>query len=299
MALASNQHGRVSHAQLLELGFGRGAIHHRALAGRLHREHRGVYALGHRAVTRESREMAAVLACGLVAVVSHWTAAARWRLLRPTAGLIHVSAPGDHRIKGIRIHRVQEFHAHDLTRRDGIPITTVPRTLLDLAAIAAPNVLARAVNQADRQGLLNRHAVHQLLQRNPRRRGTRRLRSLIDRLDPQTGRTRSDLEVDFRKLCRRYRIPAPISNEEVGGYEVDMYWPEGDLIVELDHYDYHRTRAEFTADRRKWAHLNRLGHKVLPISDEWLNNDPRGVAETVIVLLAQPGDTGGSIACSE
>jgi very-short-patch-repair endonuclease len=298
--LATRQHGRVTRAQLLALGFGRGAIHHRVEAGRLHAEHAGVYAVGHMATNAESREMAAVLACGPGAVVSHWTAAARWRLLRPSRGPIHVTVEGDRRNqRGIRAHGTKELHPHDRSRRDGIPVTSVARTLLDLAAVAPARVLARAVNEADRQGRLNRRAIHELLERNRGRRGTRRLRAVIAAVHPATRRTRSDLEVDFLKLCGRFGIEMPVANTRVAGYEVDMYWPRAKLVVELDHYDYHRTPAEFTRDRRKWARLRKLGHNVLPVSDEWLNSEPREVAETVAALLAQSGETGGSIASSE
>jgi very-short-patch-repair endonuclease len=297
--MAARQHGRVSRQQLLALGFERGAIHHRVVTGRLHPEHAGVYAVGNRTVTRESREMAAVLACGPGAVISHWTAAARWGFLRPSRGPVHVTVEGDRRNqRGIRVHAIKRSHPHDRSRRDGIPITSVPRTLLDLAVVAPQPALERAVNEADRQERLNRKAVYQLLERNKGRRGTKRLRDVIDAVDPGTRRTRSDLEVDFRKLCRKFKIEAPISNGTVAGFEVDIHWPDTNLIVELDHYDYHRTPAEFTRDRRKWGALQKLGYNVLPISDEWLNSDPREVAETVKALLVQSGKTGGSIASS-
>lgn len=244
--------------------------------------------------------MAAVLACGDGAALSHWSAARRWQLLRTRDAVIDVVVGGNPAgRRGIRMHRARDLHPHDITRRDGIPITSVPRTLLALAAVAPRRVLERAVNEADRQGRLNRRAIHELLERNRGRRGTKRLRAVIAAVDPATRRTRSDLEVDFRKLCRKFEIEAPISNARVAGHEVDMFWPGAKLIVELDHYDYHRTPAEFTNDRRKWAKLKRLGHNVLPVSDEWLNADPGEVAETVIALLAQSGETGGSIASSE
>lgn len=297
--MAARQHGVVGYRQLVALGFGRGAIEHRVRTGRLHRLHRGVYAVGHAAVTIEGRRLAAVLACGPGAALFRWSAAAQWELLRPMGAVIDVVVPGrGEGRKGIRVRRAT-LHPHDLSRRNGIPLTSIPRTLLDIASVAKPNVLARAVNEADRKGRLNRQAIHDLLERNRGRRGTRQLRSVIAAVDPATRRTRSDLEVDFRKLCRKFEIEAPISNARVAGHEVDMFWPGAKLIVELDHYDYHRTPAEFTNDRRKWAKLKRLGHNVLPVSDEWLNADPGEVAETVIALLAQSGETGGSIASSE
>jgi len=268
-ALAAKQHGVVAYRQLRALGFGPGAIEHRARAGRLHLVHRGVYAVGHTRLTAEGRHMAAVLACGDGAALSRWSAARRWELLRTRDAVIDVVVPGNPEgRKGIRMHRARDLHPHDITKRDGIPITSVPRTLLDLAARAPQRTLKRAVNEADRQGRLNRRAVQELLERNRGRRGTKRLRAVIASVHPATRRTRSDLEVDFLKLCRKFDIEVPAENATVAGYEVDMFWPNANLIVELDHYDYHRTPAEFTADRRKWARLKRLGYEVLPISDE-------------------------------
>jgi very-short-patch-repair endonuclease len=291
--VAARQHGRVAHWQLRAMGFSPRAIEYRARTGRLHRVHKGVYAVGHSTVTQESREMAAVLACGEAAVVSHWTAAARWGLLRPQSGAVHVTVVGDRRDqRGIRVHRVKELHPHDRGRRDGIPVTSVARTLLDLAAVAPAKALARAVNQADRQGQLHRRAIRELLNRHPRRRGTKALKAVIAAVDPATRRTRSDLEVAFRQLCRRRKIEPPISNAIVEGIEVDMYRPKHKLIVELDFFDYHRTPAEFANDRRRDAHLKINGHMVLRVPDEWLDSDPDGVADTVEALLSQTAPRG-------
>jgi very-short-patch-repair endonuclease len=198
-----------------------------------------------------------------------------------------VTATGDrHDQKGIRVHRARELHPHDHTRRDGIAVTSVPRTLLDLATVATPKLLARAVNEADRQGRLNRRAARELLDRNKGRRGVKRLRAVIAAVSPGTRRTRSDFETAFLDRCRKHRIELPQVNTKVEGYDVDMHWPGTKLIVELDHYEYHRTPAEFTNDRRRDAYLKTKGYTVLRISDEWFDNDPNGVAETVKALLS-------------
>ena len=235
-------------------------------------------------------------------MISHWTAAGRWDLLKPRWGPVCVTVVGDRRHqRGIRVHCVKALHPHDLARKDGIPVTSVPRTLLDLAAVAPRNVLARAVNQADRQGRLDRRAIRELLDRNPRRKGTKALKAVIDAVHPATRRTRSDLEVVFLKLCRRRKIEMPLTNTEVEGYEVDMYWPKHKLIVELDHYDYHRTPAEFANDRRRDAHLKKTGHEVLRVPDQWLDSDPDGVADTVerLLSLRAPGDAPRSPSARE
>lgn len=228
--------------------------------------------------------MAAVLACGPGAVLSHWSAAARWELLRPKGGPF-VVASRRCAVKGIQVQAVKGLHPRDRTKRDRIPISTVPRTLLDLAAVADEGLLRRAVNQADRRGRLSRRAIADLLGRNPGRKGTKALTAVIAAVDPQTRRSRSDLEIAFLELCRRFGIPPPVVNEKVAGYEVDMQWPGTRLIVELDSYEYHRTPTEFDADRRRDARLKVLGFEVLRVPDRWLSSDPAGVAETVKALL--------------
>ena len=287
--LGSTQHGVVAVWQLLELGFSRREIAVRVESRRFHRVYRGVYAVGHPARTAEALEMAAVLACGPQAVLSHWTAAARWALIRPVHGPVHVIAQSDRKAqRGMRPH-TSHLHPHDRTRRDGIPITTVPRTLLDLSAVADERTLRRAVNQAERTGWLNRRAIHELLQRNPRRKGSKQLRSVIAAVNPTTRRTRSDLEVAFMALCKAHHLPEPVANTEVIGIEVDMHWPGTTLIVELDCYEYHRTPQEFENDRRRDAHLKRNGYDVVRVTDVWLDSDPEDVAETVRTLLTRPG----------
>jgi very-short-patch-repair endonuclease len=192
-------------------------------------------------------------------------------------------------VKGIRTHHVAGLHPDDCTKRDGIPITTVPRTLLDLSAVADERLMRRAVNQADRMGWLNRRAVAELLERNPRRKGTKQLRSVLAAVSPATRRTRSDLEIAFVALCKAHHLPEPVVNSEVAGIEVDMHWPGTNLIVELDSYEYHRTPQEFANDRRRDAHLKRNGYDVLRVADVWLDSDPEDVAETVRTLLTRPG----------
>jgi hypothetical protein len=230
--------------------------------------------------------MAAVLTCGPDAVLSYWSAAIHWGLLRTRRTVTDVSVPGNRRLqRAIRVHRVPGLEPRDCTKRLGIPITTVPRTLFDIAGEAHPRQLRRAVNQADREGWLNHRAIAQLLDNHPRRKGTKALRAVIAAVHPQTHRTRSDLEAAFLGLCHNYGLPTPTPNVEIEGYEVDMHFPGTNLIVELDSYEYHRTPAEFAADRRKDAHLKTLGYDVLRVADSWLDSDPQGVATTIRKLL--------------
>jgi very-short-patch-repair endonuclease len=242
--------------------------------------------------------MAAVLACGPGALLSHWSAAARWELLRPTGGPVCVVSPRRSVQAKIQVQVVGKLDPSDCATRDRIPITSVARTLLDLAAVADRRLLRRAVNEADRRGRLNRAGINELLDRNRRRAGTKALKALIAAVDPAIRRTRSDLEVEFLSVCRRYAIEQPVVNGEVEGVEVDMHWPALRLVVELDSYEYHRTPAEFEADRRRDAYLKKNGWNVLRVTDKWLASDPAGVAETVRAYSSSPM-TSGSIASSE
>jgi very-short-patch-repair endonuclease len=285
-ALAARQHGVVAYWQLVRLGFERGEINRMVRTYLLHRLHKGVYAVGHPGVSREGHFMAAVLTGGPYAVLSHWSAAEHWKLLRTRRLLITITAPTHRRAsKLVKPHRVPDLDEGERTKRDRIPITTVPHTLLDLAAVAPPNQLQRAVNEAERLGLLNNRAMKETLERHHGRKGIKALRAVIAAVDPQTRRTRSDLEVDFLALCHRYGIQRPVVNGTVEGYEVDMHWPGTQLIVELDSYEFHRTPIEFARDRRRDAYLKTRGYEVLRVADSWLDADPAGVATTIRTLL--------------
>jgi very-short-patch-repair endonuclease len=282
--LAGQQHGVVAYRQLTALGYDRGAIERLGKSGVLHRLHRAVYAVGHRPTTREASYMAAVLACGANAALSHWSAAAHWGLLGARAGAaVDVSAPNHRRrTAAIRTHWVP---ALERTLRNRIPVTTVPRTLLDLAPIASPKQLRRATNQAERNGWLNQRAVGELIDNHPRRAGIKAFTAVTAAVNAGTHRTRSDLEADFLALLERHRIERPKTNEEIDGIEVDFHWPGTKLIVELDSWEYHRTPTSFDDDRRKDAALKLLGYTVVRVSDAWLTTDPAGVAATIRQLL--------------
>jgi very-short-patch-repair endonuclease len=284
--LAGRQHGTIAAWQLIRLGFSRGWIEHQLRIGWLHRLYRGVYAVGHPAATERGRAMAAVLACGPGAHLGIWRAARHWDLLQRVPLAIDVVLVG-HRTgpKGVRVHRVKNLHPDERTIRDGIPVTSVPRTLLDLAAVTSERQLRRAANQAARAGWLNAKLIAELLDRHRGRAGMPAFRAVIAAVDPGTPRTRSDLEVLFLNVCARYRLPRPLANVRIEGLEVDFHFPGSGLIVELDGYEYHRTPHEFDQDRRRDAQLKTKGYEVLRVGDQWLNSDPRGVADTVRDLL--------------
>ncbi len=286
-AFADRQHGVADYRQLGRLGLGPGAIQHRAQTGRLHRLHIGVYAVGRRKVPRKGHWLAAVLACGPDALLSHRTAAALWGLLRDSGAAIDVTVPGRSRrgSTGILVHNVRRLHDDDRARRDHIPVTSVARTLLDLAEGEPPRRLARAIDEAERLRPFDLRAIDELCARSKGRRGVRPLREALLRYRPSAPVTRSELERLFVEVCDGARLPRPAMNLFIAGHEVDAAWLEQGLVVEVDGFEFHRTRAAFEADRRRDAALQRQGLRVLRVTDRRLKDDPGGVADDVRALL--------------
>jgi very-short-patch-repair endonuclease len=250
-ALARRQHGVVARWQLLALGYSAPAIAHRIAKGRLHRVWRGVYAVGRPQLTREARWMAAVLACGKAAVLSHASAAALWQICAVTAGVIHVSMPTgtSRRRPGIVVHRRQAFGERDVTRRLGIPVTTPIATLIDIAPSLSRDQLEAAINEADKRGLAYPDQLRRSLDEAVQRPGTAILRRTLDRRTFTL--TDSQLERRFLRLAREAGLPRPLTQHFVNGYRVDFHWPELQLVVETDGLTYHRTPAQQARDRER------------------------------------------------
>jgi len=253
------------------------AISKRVRSGRLHRLHQGIYAVGHLGIDEKSHWMAAVLACGPGAVLSHGAAAVHWPLLRPLEGPVDVTVPthgGRERRRGIRIHRCaslgaafqttgsQTRPARLVTVRDRIPVTTVPRTLADIRATLAPYLVRRAIRQAEFLKLPT---------------------------GIETDRTRSDLEREFLRLCRRYGLLAPEVNVLIGGMTVDFLWRDAHLVVETDSYATHGGTIAFEDDRERDLRLRRLGFSVHHISERQLEVEPAAVAADVAAALRGAG----------
>jgi predicted transcriptional regulator of viral defense system len=265
--LAGRQWGVVSRAQLRAHGLSDDAVRRRVRAGRLHRLHHGVYAVGHTVLKVEGRRLAAVLACGKGAVLSHRSAAAHWGLLATSAALIDVTIPRVARAGNpkIRLHRSHSLVARDTTTRQGIPITSVARTLLDLAPTVKPHELERALAQAEHLQLYDHRAITELLARANGHRGKQALTEATA-LDPKL--TKSEWEVRLLKLIRAAALPEPLVNLSLAApdhprLEVDFCWPSHHLIVETDGWESHRTRAAFEADRRRDAALQAGGWRVM------------------------------------
>jgi uncharacterized protein DUF559/putative AbiEi antitoxin of type IV toxin-antitoxin system len=284
--IARRQHGVVAHRQLLAAGLKASAITRGIAAGRLHRLHEGVYAVGHPGVSREARWLAAVLACGPTALLSHRDAAALWGLLRPGshAGTDVVTARRCRRRPGIVLHRSRRIHAEDHATRDGIPVTSVARTLLDLAETVRPWRLERAIEQAERLALFDLRSVDRLIARSRGRHGLKPFEAALRDHRPPLF-TRSELERRFIGLCRRAGLPDPAVNIWIAGGEADMSWPERRLVVELDTTAHHGTKAAFERDRERDADLQLAGYRVLRVTDRRLQHAPAEVVRAVRALL--------------
>jgi very-short-patch-repair endonuclease len=230
--------------------------------------------------------MAAVLACGPDALLSHRSAAALWNLAPTSSPLVDVTAPrgrGTHR--GIALHRPRKVHPDDRAEHDGIPATSVARTLFDLAEVVDRRRLERAFERAERLGALDMPAIEVVCGRNPGRRAHKALGELLPSLYPDDLGTRSELERRFVDLCRQAGLPAPEVNAFIEGFEVDALWRDQRLVVELDGYEYHRTRAAFERDRARDAALQLAGYRVLRVTARQLAERPAEVVETVRRLL--------------
>jgi very-short-patch-repair endonuclease len=286
-ALAAMQHGVVGAPQLLALGFTRKQIELRLASGRLHRIHRGVYAVGHAPLTRESHWMAAVLACGRGALLSHRSAATLWELADYPHGPIEVTTPGtgSRAQPGIRIHRARSLHPDDVSSRCRIPVTSPARTLIDLAATIAPRHLEEAFEEALRRRIVTPRALAGQVERNTGRSGAPLLRDLLGLDAESIARTKSRLEARFLRFCREERLPMPEVNSSVGGYEVDASWPGTNLVVELDSWSFHRGREVFERDRAKWADLTAMGYRVIVVTHRRLDRDRAGLAATLRACL--------------
>jgi very-short-patch-repair endonuclease len=281
--MAAAQHGVIASWQLLERGFSPKWIERQLGAGRFHRIHRGVYAVGHKRLTRQGHWMAAALACGPTAVVSHRTAAALHTVLRPRDGWPHVTVPAVGRPKrhGIVLHQVNAIPATERGTISRIPVTSLARTLLDLAHVKDP-LLPYAIDEAADNEILDVKAIHAL----EGRRGIGALRKAIADYEPTPHWTRSNLEKRFYKLMRKHGIPLPAVNQWIEGYEVDMVWVDEKVIVEIDS-DLHDRPSARRKDPLRDAKLQLAGYIVYRVPGTQLILRSHEVAETVNDMLTR------------
>jgi len=242
--LVRRQHGVVAHRQLRELGLGRSSIRWRVKSGRLHPVRRGVYAVGRPEMSSRGRWMAALLACGPGAVLSHGSAAALWGFGSEPRGLVEASLPEGMRSRrpGIRAHRRATLRPSEVTEHEGVRVTVPIRTLIDEATRLAPAQLERAVNEADKLERVRADVLYAALDDHSGEPGVGPLRKLLDPLHFRLSD--SELERAMRPVAKAAGLPVPETKAWVNGYEVDFFWPELGIVVEADGLRYHRTAAQ-------------------------------------------------------
>jgi putative AbiEi antitoxin of type IV toxin-antitoxin system/transcriptional regulator with AbiEi antitoxin domain of type IV toxin-antitoxin system/uncharacterized protein DUF559 len=251
-AVARRQYGLITSAQLAAAGLTDSAVSKRVRAGRLHPRYRGVYAVGHNRLSQEAAWMAAVLAAGPGAALSHGAASKHWRIWRGWVDGIDVLVPGNRRTrKGIRVHRVRNLDKRDVTIHRGIPITTPARTLVDLASALTRHQLANVIHEAAFRDLYDDGAVRAAMKR-ARGRDLEPLDAALRAHASGSAGTRSALEDQF---LATWQGPEPLVNTKI---EVDMYWPDQNLVVEIDGPGHERPRTR-TEDARRDAALNKAG----------------------------------------
>jgi very-short-patch-repair endonuclease len=245
--IAAQAHGIVTRVELLQAGITRNEIEHRLGTGSLIAVLRGVYRVGHRAPSLEARYIAAVKAGGQEGVLSGLPAAHLFGLVKGTAPPPEVTAPTERRIKGVKTRRCR-LDRRDKTLWRGIPVTTVPRTLVDVSSLLPLEGLARVFHEANVRYRTRPDQVEAALARAPRVKGSNGLRRVL-RGDVHV--TLSELERAFLRLLRAGGLPLPRTNSQAGNRYVDCRWPDHRLTVELDSYRYHNSRHSWEQDRRR------------------------------------------------
>jgi len=272
----------IDDAGLLALGFSRTTIRRRVATGRLRRLHPGVYALGHTALRREGRWLAAVLATGAGAALSHRSAAALWDLRATTRTEIDVTTRrrGVRPPPGIDIHETTRLPATEVTQCAGLPVTTVSRTLADLAAVLGRRDLERTLERAEALRLLDSRSVLSCVRY---RAGALAVRDIFAAWEPTA--TRSELEVALLRVVANAGLPRPEVNTRVGEFEVDLLWRDARLVAEADSIGFHLTRAAMERDRRRDAVLARDGYRVLRFTDRQVRRRPNEVSAAIRAAL--------------
>jgi very-short-patch-repair endonuclease len=300
--VATGQRGVVAHHQLVALAVSEDQITRWLDGGRLLRLHEGVYAVGHRALPRGGHFMAAVLAGGGDAALSHCSGAAHMGLRPSSAAVVDVMVPrsGERDREGIRFHRPKIYGPEDRWTYDGIPCTTVARTLVDLGAVLKFHQLERAVEQAEVLGVLDVKAIADVLARISRPRGVRNLRRCLgaERLDASL--TQSVAERDFLTLCRDAGFPRPalqhpIEHAPGRWHHVDFAWPDRALAIEIDGWAFHGTRTAARRDRRLDREIRAAGWRVERFMRDDLVDAPEVVLAALHRLLATSRDDSTAI----
>lgn len=292
--LAARQHGVISLKQLGDLGLSARAVQQRAQAGGLHRVHQAVYSIAPpELLSLRGHFMAAVLACGPDAVLSHRSAAHLHGLRRTERQGIDVTVPGRRHPKhtDVDIHNSTTLIPADTTTVEGIPCTTIARTLLDLGDVLNTRQVEQALEQGDTMEVIDLRALHDQLHRNAKRKAANRLRQALAGLRPDAAPSESQFEEDLLALCRRIDVPEPrrqfwiTPDDGEPAVRADFAWPQHRLIVETDGLGAHRARHRFESDRRKDQRLALLGWRVIRITWRQLKEEPRRIERLLLDLL--------------
>jgi predicted transcriptional regulator of viral defense system len=293
VAVAERQHALVTLPQLQSLGLGRSGVSRRARNGRLYRVHRGVYAVGRPHLTRHGHWMAAVLACGPKAVLSHRSAAALHGIRQDNRAKtdVSVSSASARSRPTIDVHTSVTLKAADITTVDAIPCTTVARTLVDLGDVVSRRAVERAVGQAEVLRVFDGRAVNDALARAGRRQGAGTLRAVLESYKEPTL-TETGIEERFLALCRKATLPSPavnawITTSDGVSYKADFLWRSHKLIAETDGRDVHTTRKAFEHDRLRDQRLTLSGFTVVRFTWRQVVEEPRRVAVALRGLLAR------------
>lgn len=280
--IAARQDNVITGDQLRAAGLGRGAITHRVKAGAMQRLHTGVYLLGAAPPIPMARARAAILACGADAVVSHRSAACLLGLLPEIGSEVDVTVAGRNpgQRPGIRRHRVAQLPRQDVRTMRGLRISSVARSICDLAATESARDTEQAFQEALYRDIVTDTALKAVLEREPNRRGAPVIRSLIQ--DPRL--TRSERERRLLKLIDQAQLPKPLTNAPINGYKADIYWPQHNLVVEFDGWRAHGHRHAFESNRKRDQILVAAGIRVMRITDRQLENEP--IAVTVRIARA-------------
>jgi hypothetical protein len=290
-ALAGRQYGVVSIRQLeTVLGYSRATVQREVEAGRLHLVDHGVYAVGHTELSLQGQCVAAVLAVGPGSLLSYWSAAWLWGLLDTSPRPFHVTGPGPRRLRDrppVRVHRARNLVAADRALRERIPVTSLARTLLDLAEVLKPKRLSKALERAERMEEFDGREVRAVCLRSRAHRGSKPLLAALGAHRPTLRVLRSDVERDFLALLEASNLPLPASNYFVAGHELDAYWPDLRFGVEIDTFATHGGRLAFEADRERDAALLEQGITTIRVTDLQLQNQPDELLRRLALLLAR------------
>jgi very-short-patch-repair endonuclease len=282
--LAEQQHGVVAHWQLLEAGVGKDLIFHRRVGGLLIPLYQGVYALGHKRLARDAKWMAAVLACGPGAVLSHFDAGRLWgmcgsygavEVLRQSGGFHPKGHPG------VRLHQTRRLEPYEVTVERGIPVVVMERVLLDLAGRTDAKRLERMFVQAYKREDFSWPRLTRIITRRRGCKGVGKLRRIALEIDPEALETKSIPEVDFLALWRQFDDLTPSVNVLVKGHLVDFLWSEQKVIVETDSWSHHGDPLAFEKDYQRDVELTAAGFDVHRTTAKMLERDPDPFLENV------------------